>query len=292
MNAEPGDLDVSQLAGQIDPRNKLNDLTASEWITRTVSVMVQKGLGKGSKEAQIERQHPAPFSYQDVARFIEFFTKRGETVLDPFSGVGSTSKAAASVGRNSTGFELNPTFFDLTRKRLETEVSPELLAATRHDIMLGDARSLAKELPENSIDFIVTSPPYWGILNKIDHKAKQERLQNGLSHNYGETEADLAHIEDYDDFLSEIGQLFFDLSRALKPKKYAVVIVGDFRNKDRYYLFHSDLSRRIEELGPYTLKGVTIIYQKFKRVFPYGYPFAFVPNIHHQYAMILQRQDD
>lgn len=290
MNVESGDIEPEELERAVDPRNKLNDLTASEWIARTVSVMVQKGLGKGSKDAQIERQHPAPFSYQDVARFIEFFTKKGETVLDPFSGVASTSKACASIERNSIGFELNPKFHELSELRLESEVPKKLLSKTQHDIRLGDARTLAADLPDESVDFIITSPPYWGILNKIDHKAKQERLANGLDHNYGDTTADLANVEEYDDFLGELGALFGSLARVLKPKKYAVVIVGDFRNKDQYYLFHSDLSRAIEEHGPYKLKGVTIIYQKFKRVFPYGYPFAFVPNIHHQYAMILQKK--
>ena len=252
--------------------------------------MVQKGLGKGSKDALIERQHPAPFSYQDVARFIEFFTKQGECVLDPFCGVGSTMKACAVSGRNSVGFELNPKFHNLSQLRLKTEVPSELLSKTQHDVQLGDARNLTSQLPDNSIDFIITSPPYWSILNKVDHKAKQERIRNSLDHNYGDIKADLANIECYEDFLEELGSVFASLARALRPRKYAVVIVGDFRNKDRYYLFHSDISQAIEKYGPYSLKGMTIIYQKSKRVFPYGYPFAFVPNIHHQYAMIMQRK--
>ena len=290
MNVEIGNIELKKLKKAVDLRNKLNDLTASEWVARTVSVMVQKGLGKSSKDAQIERQHPAPFSYQDVIRFVEFFTKQGECVLDPFCGVGSTAKACATVGRNSIGFELNPKFHELSKLRLETEISEEVLSKTKHDIRLGDARALVADLPDGSIDFIVTSPPYWGILNKIDHKAKQERLANGLDHNYGDTENDLANIEKYKDFLDELSSLFVTLARALKSKKYLVVIVGDFRDKDRYYLFHSDLSCAIEKQSSYTLKGVTIIHQRFKRIFPYGYPFAFVPNIHHQYAMIFQNK--
>src|SRR4051794_29559027 len=70
------------------PANGLNDLTAKEWIPETVSVWTQRGLGKGHSHAQIEKQHPAPFSFQDVARVIKFFTKKGEAVLDPFVGVG------------------------------------------------------------------------------------------------------------------------------------------------------------------------------------------------------------
>jgi DNA modification methylase len=73
--------------------NKLNDLSAREWMSESVSVWTQRGLGAGHADAQIEREHPAPFSFTDVARLVRLFTKRGMTVLDPFAGVGSTLKA-------------------------------------------------------------------------------------------------------------------------------------------------------------------------------------------------------
>lgn len=80
--------------GKYDQRNKLNDLTGKEWMPETKSFWYQKGLGKSHPHAQIEKQHPAPFSFQDISRLVNFFTKEGDTVLDPFSGVGSTVKAA------------------------------------------------------------------------------------------------------------------------------------------------------------------------------------------------------
>ena len=87
-----------------DPRNKLNALTSKEWIPETVSVWTQKGLGAKHPDAQIEKQHPAPFSFTDVARLVRFFTKPDDTVLDPFVGVGSTLKACALERRKGIGF--------------------------------------------------------------------------------------------------------------------------------------------------------------------------------------------
>ena len=75
---------------KVDPRNRLNELTAKEWIVETISVWNQRGLGAGHPDARIERQHSAPFSFTDVSRLIRYFTKSGQTVLDPFVGVGST----------------------------------------------------------------------------------------------------------------------------------------------------------------------------------------------------------
>src|SRR3989338_8575912 len=87
--------------------NLLNDLSASEWIPETISVFVQKGLGSNHKEAQIEKEHPAPFSFQDVSRLIKFFTKKNQKVLDPFCGVASTLKACALSGLEGYGIELS-----------------------------------------------------------------------------------------------------------------------------------------------------------------------------------------
>ena len=274
----------------VHPKNNLNDLTAKEWITRTVSVFVQKGLGKNSEEAKYEKLHPAPFSFQDVGRFIEFFTKKGELVLDPFVGVGSTLKAAALLGRRSIGIELNQQFVKLARERLEAEVPEEILASKIYEVTQGDIREELFKIADSSIDFIVTSPPYWGILDKIDHKAREERLSNGYMHNYGNEEKDLAKISNYDEFVAELSEIFIQLSGKLNEKKYMVIIVGDFRNKDKYHMFHADLSRKLERSNSLKLKGITILYQKFKKVYPYGYPYAFVPNLHHQYALILQKQ--
>ena len=103
-------------------RNQLNELTAREWLPETVSVWIQRGLGKQHPDAQIEKQHPAPFSFTDVGRLIRFFTKKGNTVLDPFVGIGSTLKACAIEGRKGIGIELNKRFVDLTKERLEKEV--------------------------------------------------------------------------------------------------------------------------------------------------------------------------
>jgi SOS regulatory protein LexA len=267
--------------------NQLNDLSAKEWIPETISVYVQKGLGAGHKDTQIEKQHPAPFSFQDVGRLIRFFTKAGQNVLDPFCGVASTLKAAALDNRNGTGIELVKKYYDLGKKRLETEVEYNLFNKSKQTLILGDAFEEIGKFSDNYFDFIVTSPPYWNILSKIDHKVKQERIKNGLDTKYSNDKRDIANIPNYSDFLQKLAFLFEECSRILKPNKYLCIIVSDFRHKSKYYSFHSDLANLLEKKY-YTLKGITILYQRHKRIFPYGYPFTYVPNIHHQYILILQ----
>jgi DNA modification methylase len=271
----------------VDPRNALNDLTSTEWLPETISVWNQRGLGANHPDAQIERQHPAPFSFTDVSRLVRFFTKKGEVVLDPFAGVGSTLKACAIEGRKGIGFELNPKYADLTEQRLALEVPGEPSALEKQDVRVGDARLLINNLYENSLDLIVTSPPYWNILHKVDHKAKQERLDHELDTKYSDDKRDLGNIEKYDDFLEELAKILGAAGRALKPKKHMVVIVSDFRDKSRFVMFHADIATALAKYQ-LELRGITVLYQRHKRIFPYGYPYAYVPNIHHQYLVILQ----
>lgn len=278
-------------AGGVSPKNKLNDLTAKEWIQETVSVWRQKGLGAGHPDAQIERLHPAPFSFTDVARLIRFFTKSGQTVLDPFVGIGSTLKAACLEGRHGIGIELSEEFADLARERLDREIRDSLFDQPEQTVITGDAREVLPTLEAESVDFVVTSPPYWNILHKADHKVEQERIAEGLSTRYSEDDnRDLGNVADYDVFLKELIGVFAECRRALKPQKHLAVIVGDFRNKGRFHMFHADLANGLEEVG-YVLKGITILYQSHKRLFPYGYPAAYVPNMHHQYIVILRKEE-
>jgi DNA modification methylase len=279
---------VAPASTRARPVNRLNDLTAKEWLPETVSVWTQRGLGKGHAHATIERQHPAPFSFQDVARLIRFFSKVGDTVLDPFAGVGSTLKAAALEGRKGIGVELNEKYADLARQRLATEIGDADAACQDQQVIVGDARSVVPTLPERSVKLVVTSPPYWNILHKQDHKAKQERVAHGLDTQYSGHRADLGNIESYDEFLKTLGQTLALTRARLVDGGHLCVVVGDFRHKSKYYMFHADIAREMEGHG-FSLKGITVLYQRHKRVFPYGFPYSYVPNLHHQYIVILAK---
>lgn len=261
----------TETPASVDPRNKLNDLTAKEWIPETISVWNQKGLGAGHPDAQIERQHPAPFSFTDVGRLIRFFTKKGQTVLDPFVGVGSTLKACAIDGRHGIGIELNPDFAELTRQRLATEVRDMFSTADGQRILEGDAREHLPTISDESVDFVVTSPPYWSILKKEDHKVRQERLEKGLAKDYGTDARDLAKIECYDEFLRELTAIFGECARTLKRGRYMAIIVSDFRDKSKYIMFHADLARTLEGYG-LEMRGLKVLYQRHKKVFPLRVP--------------------
>ena len=279
----------------VDPRNTLNDLNGSQWLPETKSFFYQKGLGAKHPHAQIERQHPAPYSFQDIAHLVTFFTKKGMHVLDPFGGVGSTAKACELEGRICTSIELQPRWRDLAIQRLEFEVGEG--SSQKHEFILGDSREELKKLDDSTFDFMVTSPPYWSILNKkADHKVMKERVANNLATNYSEDdENDLANIGSYEEFLEIlVNDIFMECARVLRPKKYMCLVVSDFRNKSEFISFHSDLiqamnKKETKDGYKVTLQGVKVLLQNHKSLLPYGYPFAYVENIHHQYILIFRK---
>jgi len=275
--------------GTADKRNTLNDLTAKEWLQETKSFLYQRGLGANSSEAKYEKMHPAPFSFTDVSKLLRFFTKVGGKVLDPFSGVGSTIKASLELQREGFGVELEPKWCEIAKQRLSDECN--YLIDNEH-LICADSRNLTDYFAPDFFDFIVTSPPYWNILEKKDHKANQ-RVLNGNATKYSENSFDLGNISDYKQFLDELSKIFLDCHSLLKAGKYMCVIVSDFRHKSEFFAFHADLLNKLTDKTlnqSFQLKGIKVLIQNAKKLFPYGYPFSYVENIHHQYILVLQKQ--
>ena len=269
----------------VDQRNRLNDLTNKEWLQQTKSFWKSQAPPRD----ELKLQHPATFSERDIERLIRLFTKSGQPVLDPFVGVGSTVIACLRSGRTGMGIELAAQWYETAQQRLAAETGngpPQDI-----NLILGDAGTELAQMAPASVDFIVTSPPYWRILNKDGQKVSAERTSRGLPTNYGDDGQNLGNIEDYAEFLTKLGGVFSQCARVLRAKQYMVVIVSDFRHGPRYYLYHADLARTIEQHSPMVLKGVISLLQDSKNLYAYGIPYAYVPNIHHQQILILQKPD-
>lgn len=72
------------------------------------------------------RHHPAPYPLPLAERLVRMFSFVGDTVLDPFMGTGTTNLAAGRWGRHSIGYEVEPSYFGMTRERLRGEFESRL----------------------------------------------------------------------------------------------------------------------------------------------------------------------
>jgi len=285
-----------------DSRNSLNDLNNVEWLTFTKSVWQSRPPPRD----ELKEQHPATFAENDIEKLILFFTKKGGRVLDPFSGSGSTLIACLNTNREGLGIELVDKWITISKQRLQrakqiagslpniptefVQGRGQLLRQPGLEIMQGDSRAVLKQIRRESFDFVVTSPPYWAILTKArDHKSKRERLSKGLPTKYSEDKRDLGNASSYRGFLHELTKVFEECYRVLKQGKYMVIIVSDFRHGSKFVPFHNDLSDAVQTIG-FSLEGITILVQDSKNLYPYGMPYAYVSNIHHQYILIFRKK--
>ena len=103
--------------GTAHPANTLNELSGEEWLYFTKSVWstaYPSELGHARRKAHGANKPP-----RLMCRLIEFFSKTGELVLDPFAGVGGTllGAAIAQGPRRALGIELDPRWIDVFRAR-------------------------------------------------------------------------------------------------------------------------------------------------------------------------------
>ena len=104
--------------GAYDLDNKLNHLTGKDWTKFTNSIITFNALPKDLKEEKEicgnSEDHPATYSPTMIEGFINFFTKEGMKVLDPFAGIGSTLVACKRTDRLGYGIELNKKYYEKT----------------------------------------------------------------------------------------------------------------------------------------------------------------------------------
>jgi len=99
-----------QMQLRFKPEHRLSEKFIKEvsWSVWEIGVSYTKG-------------HPAPFPDEIPQRLIRLYTIKGETVLDPFGGSGTTMKAAKSLNRNSILYEVNANYVQLIKQNVKWE---------------------------------------------------------------------------------------------------------------------------------------------------------------------------
>ncbi len=75
--------------------------------------------------------HPAPFPVELPEQLIRLYTFDDDLVLDPFMGSGSALVAAARLGRRYVGYDLDPHYVEIARRRVAEVLAAEQIEARR-----------------------------------------------------------------------------------------------------------------------------------------------------------------
>jgi DNA modification methylase len=264
-------------------KNRLNDLDNKTWLKFQKSWFIHNP----PRRKKDVLRHPAKYPETLVQEFIEFFTKKGATVLDPMAGTGSTLIAALRSGRHSYGIELNPNYAQIAREVIAAEKADltESGGNTRltAEVISGDAAQAAS-YPIPPIDYLITSPPYWDMLHARGAATQKTRREAAsLDVVYSDNPDDVGNIHDYEVFLEKLIDIYRGLKPLLREKSYLTIIVKNVKKGGKIYPLAWDIGR---ELGKfYTLKDEKIWCQDNQRLAPYGMGNAWVSNTFHHYCL-------
>lgn len=269
--------------------NRLNDLDSKTWLKFQKSWFVHNPPPR--KKGVL--RHPAKYPETLAQEFIEFFTKRGQVVLDPMVGTGSTLVAALRAGRDGYGIELNPAYAALAEQAVLTERAN--LGATVDNlqsvVMEGDAarQDLLSRLP--LIDYVLTSPPYWDMLHARGAQTQKTRRETPeMDVFYSDDPRDLGNIQNYAEFVQRLTAIYAALRPNLRAGAYLTIIVKNVKKGGKLYPLAWDLAH---ELGKtYTLKDEKIWCQDDIRLAPYGLGNAWVSNTFHHYCLQFRNEGD
>jgi DNA modification methylase len=251
----------------------INCMTPKEWLKS------QLGVWQFSYEARDVRDkkvHPATFPISLAKKVIELFTHKGELVLDPFVGSGTTLVAAKDTNRNAVGFDLQKRYIDLCEQRI---AQTTFLGEAKQLAVQDDARLVAKYFEPETISLIFISPPYSNLLNRA-RKNKSRRFrkteQLGKIEQYSQDPRDLGTMP-LDEYTNAMGEIFESLLPFLKPKAHCVINVPDMWWENQRITIHVSLIEELRKRG-YELRNI-IIWDRtnlVNRIGIFGWPSNYI----------------
>lgn len=163
-----------------------------------------------------------------VRNLILRYSKEGDILLDPMIGGGTTAIEAKILNRNIICSDVNDIALERTKESLKFKVDNK----SWQKVLKRDARDL-KKAESDSIDFILTHPPYVDIIKYSDGKIPE----------------DISGIHDIDKFADEMEKVASELFRVLKPGKFCAILIGDTRRNKMYQPLAYKVMQKFLDIG-------------------------------------------
>ncbi len=169
------------------------------------------------------------------------FTKRGEWVVDPFVGSGTTLIECRRLGRNGIGVELNEEVVVKAKELIEKE--PNKFGVVS-DIIVGDSskvdfKEILKDKGISKVQLLIMHPPYHDIIK------------------FSEDENDLSNAPTVEKFLEMFGRVIDKTYPILEKGRYLVVVIGDKYSKGEWIPLGFYVMNEVLKRG-YKLKSIIV----------------------------------
>ncbi|AFH50371.1 DNA modification methylase [Ignavibacterium album JCM 16511] len=193
-------------------QSKINDLNLNRW--KEYDDLITDSLwifNKRDKSGAHNAGYWGNFIPQIPNQLLKRFTKKGDWVLDPFAGSGTTLIECKKLGRNALGIDLSDKAINLCNENLGKEkksfdVSVETLTADSSEV---DLKKFLIKYQIKYFQFIIMHPPYWDIIKFTSEKK------------------DLSNAATTEEFLKMFGKVLDNIFPFLEKKRHLAVVIGD-----------------------------------------------------------------
>ncbi len=270
--------------GYYSEANRVNDLTGREWVFWTRSV-ITKPYPPDLQHA-LRSRHGGQKPPRLCADLIGVLSKEGQSVLDPFMGVGGVLLGASLCGRRAIGIEINPEWIRIYREVCGREGIPE------QEVLAADARDALPEMAGRSFDLVLTDVPYWkmdraprspGAYKRVGEKARPARGSRLTAFNsfvYSSKE----------EWLARMGEILGMAAGLLRERGYLAVFIGDMYRDNRYHCLSAELAAVLCRIPGLSWKANLIWYDVSKKLHLYGYQYSYIPSLIHQNILVFRKE--
>jgi DNA modification methylase len=264
--------------------NRVNDLTGREWVFWSRSV-ISKAYPPDMHHT-LRNTHGGQKPPALCADLIRIFTKSGQSVLDPFMGVGGVLLGASLCGRKALGIDINRKWIDVYRDVCTREGMPE------QETVCGDATEVLSTLRTRSFHLVLTDVPYWkmdtasrskGAYKKVGQAAKPLRASKLSA--FGGTQ-----YGSKEEWLERMGGIFAVAAGLLASKGYLATFIGDMYRDNRYHCLSAELAAVIQKVPGLVWKANIVWYDVSKKLHLYGYQYSYIPSLIHQNILVFRKE--
>jgi len=253
----------------------INCLNGKEWVKSQVGI---QEFFYEKRDIRDKNVHPAVYPIALPAKWIDVLTHKGDLILDPFVGIGTTLIAAQDLQRNAVGFDLNKEYIDYAKKRLGQQ---RLEDSTKQILINDDALNIPDYLEGEIVSLVITSPPYANMLNKSRlNKSMRSDTRNNEHfkkvQQYSNNPRDLGTMN-HEDYARALTEIYTGILPIMKPKAHCVINVNDVWENNKRYPTHIYVVNALEKAG-FELRNI-FIWDKRKlvnNVGIFGYPSNFI----------------